>query len=261
MRTLKKKQAFTLIELLVVIAIIAILAAILFPVFARARENARRASCQSNLKQMSMGALQYKQDYDERMLPLYVYPQTSSGAAWYWPQLMIPYIKSAQIFQCPSFSNQSTLAASTVSTSSSPNPTEPYGRETAYGMNPLVGFLTDSQLTHPAETLVLADTTLGTVANISLGHTPNATAGTGTDYPGRGWFSVFFDCVTAPVPVGSYRVWNGFEPAGPAARHLSMANVAFADGHVKTMSFNALYKVPASVSSVSNWRLWYPEAQ
>src|SRR5690606_6779733 len=61
------KRGFTLIELLVVIAIIAILAAILFPVFARARENARRASCQSNLKQIGLGLMQYTQDYDERL--------------------------------------------------------------------------------------------------------------------------------------------------------------------------------------------------
>jgi prepilin-type N-terminal cleavage/methylation domain-containing protein len=61
------RRGFTLIELLVVIAIIAILAAILFPVFARARENARRASCSSNMKQIGLGFLQYTQDYDERM--------------------------------------------------------------------------------------------------------------------------------------------------------------------------------------------------
>jgi len=63
----QRTGAFTLIELLVVIAIIAILAAILFPVFARARENARRASCQSNLKQIALGAFMYRQDYDEKL--------------------------------------------------------------------------------------------------------------------------------------------------------------------------------------------------
>src|SRR5690606_14055579 len=63
-----KKAGFTLIELLVVIAIIAILAAILFPVFGRARENARRSSCQSNMKQFGLGMIQYSQDYDEKMV-------------------------------------------------------------------------------------------------------------------------------------------------------------------------------------------------
>ena len=67
--TSAKQKAFTLIELLVVIAIIAILAAILFPVFARARENARRTSCLSNMKQIGLGALQYSQDYDEKWMP------------------------------------------------------------------------------------------------------------------------------------------------------------------------------------------------
>ena len=69
----RKKFGFTLIELLVVFAIIAILAAILFPVFARARENARRASCQSNLKQIGLGIMQYTQDYDEKMPRMFYY--------------------------------------------------------------------------------------------------------------------------------------------------------------------------------------------
>ena len=93
-----KKGAFTLIELLVVIAIIAILAAILFPVFARARENARRSSCQSNLKQIGLGILQYAQDYDEK-LPSRVNFGTQQQN---WREVIQPYIKSTQLFSCPS---------------------------------------------------------------------------------------------------------------------------------------------------------------
>ena len=117
---MRKKVGFTLIELLVVIAIIAILAAILFPVFARARENARRASCQSNEKQLGLAMLQYTQDYDERL------PNTTDGGGgganktggWMffttWPYsstvktfypesgAIYPYVKSTQIFICPS---------------------------------------------------------------------------------------------------------------------------------------------------------------
>lgn len=101
----ERARGFTLIELLVVIAIIALLAAILFPVFARARENARRSTCQSNLKQMSLGVLQYLQDYDEFFPVLEngcsIPSQTCSGS-YGWPTLIMPYVKSSQIFVCPS---------------------------------------------------------------------------------------------------------------------------------------------------------------
>lgn len=94
-----KPSAFTLIELLVVITIIAILAAILFPVFARARENARRATCQSNLKQVGLGFEQYKSDYDGYIAPV----QAGSTSSYQrgWPTLISPYIKSDQVFKCP----------------------------------------------------------------------------------------------------------------------------------------------------------------
>ncbi len=94
------RRGFTLIELLVVIAIIAILAAILFPVFARAREKARQSSCLSNLKQIMLATLAYAQDYDEMMNELY------RGGGPYnsvpWTAQLEPYIKNRQIFVCPS---------------------------------------------------------------------------------------------------------------------------------------------------------------
>ncbi len=95
------KRGFTLIELLVVIAIIAILAAILFPVFAKAREKARQASCLSNVKQIMLATLQYAQDYDER-LPAGYYNNWNSVNP-YTPEIgIMPYAKNIQMFVCPS---------------------------------------------------------------------------------------------------------------------------------------------------------------
>lgn len=93
----KKSSAFTLIELLVVIAIIALLAAILFPVFGRARENARRTSCLNSVKQIGLGYQMYAADYDDRTARIH----TSSNQP-FWPDLLFPYIKSPQIYSgCP----------------------------------------------------------------------------------------------------------------------------------------------------------------
>lgn len=98
------RRGFTLIELLVVIAIIAILAAILFPVFAKAREKARQSSCLSNLKQIGLAFMQYAQDYDERLPTDWI--TLPPGVAWTdrysWRAMISPYMKSTQIFSCPS---------------------------------------------------------------------------------------------------------------------------------------------------------------
>jgi len=133
-------KAFTLIELLVVIAIIAILAAILFPVFARARENARKSSCQSNLKQIGLGQLQYLQDYDER------YPKVGASADVNgWASTLQPYLKSTQILQCPSETNGPAASGS-------------YGAGYSdYWMNGNVDGASQAELTSVASTILMGD--------------------------------------------------------------------------------------------------------
>lgn len=109
---MQQRKGFTLIELLVVIAIIAILAAILFPVFAKAREKARQASCLSNVKQMTSAAMMYVQDYDETFMCANL-----NLSEPFWPFQLEPYIKSWNVFDCPSNS---------VWTSRSSTPWPPY---------------------------------------------------------------------------------------------------------------------------------------
>lgn len=99
---LKRGTGFTLIELLVVIAIIAILAAILFPVFARAREQARKSTCTSNLKQFGNAFLMYKQDYDERYPLGGWWDRGTRSSEQDWHQSLMPYIKNGQVYECPS---------------------------------------------------------------------------------------------------------------------------------------------------------------
>ena len=107
-----RRRGFTLIELLVVIAIIAILAAILFPVFARAREKARQTSCLSNVKQIALAAMMYAQDYDDRLPPNYY-----TAGSMLWIGLFYPYNKSIQIYLCPSASTPDPSGWGTAKTS------------------------------------------------------------------------------------------------------------------------------------------------
>ncbi len=143
----QRERGFTLIELLVVIAIIAILAAILFPVFAKAREKARQSSCSQNVKQIALANLQYAQDYDERSLP---YSQLPSGGGRLWYQLAEPYMKNTQLLTCPSQSITTQWSGTSIS----------------YGLNRTTGSLGEGgndgvalgKIQLPAETLAFADT-------------------------------------------------------------------------------------------------------
>jgi prepilin-type N-terminal cleavage/methylation domain-containing protein/prepilin-type processing-associated H-X9-DG protein len=149
---MNSRRGFTLIELLVVIAIIAILAAILFPVFAKAREKARQSSCLSNHKQIVLGFLQYAQDYDE-MFPqagavagdVAIWPNGASGAN-YWPARIFPYVKNSQVFNCPS---------ATFNWAGGPTAATPIGFNTTGGGPQLA---TLGMVVNPAQTVIIGDT-------------------------------------------------------------------------------------------------------
>ena len=149
-----RKRGFTLIELLVVIAIIAILAAILFPVFAKAREKARTSSCSSNLKQIGLAALQYAQDYDEMYVMSYN-PGGVGGQNQIWNESLQPYSKSTQMYVCPS--NKNTGHTNPTGTGSSYGWNYYYltlqAGTVAYGSAPC----TLGQVAAPAETIMAGD--------------------------------------------------------------------------------------------------------
>ncbi len=162
---MKRARGFTLIELLVVIAIIAILAAILFPVFAKAREKARQSSCQSNLKQISLGTLQYIQDYDERIFHTScahmqaIDTEPRNASVWY--RVLQPYCKSQQMFVCPSHTaKDSAYYGCSPAWDERPTVATVTRRfDLSYGANHNLGGSAMATWTAPAETLLHFDST------------------------------------------------------------------------------------------------------
>ncbi|MBI3946557.1 MAG: type II secretion system protein [Armatimonadetes bacterium] len=224
---------FTLVELLVVIAVIAILAAMLFPVFSRAREKARQANCLSNLKQLGLGVQMYAQDYE-------AYPLASSPSSQVprtrWADHIYPYVKNERMFVCPS----ATAGAALTSKGFAHNASAKYG---GYGYNfqylgnarilpPNLPFAAaDAMITVPAETIAIADT-LGAL------NTNGAITGEGVyvvDPPlpssrGSGSASGYYAATSF--------AWGG--RSLPAERHSEMVTVAFCDGHAKAMKRSRL---------------------
>ena len=220
------RKGFTLIELLVVIAIIAILAAILFPVFAQAREKARAISCLSNLKQGGLAYAMYTQDYDETT-PCQKTPVTQRDAnnyfvvsGGYWYMLLQPYIKNYQMYICPDRSGPTGSKSNPSGLATGPN----VGRLMGYGYND--GWVSDSGY------------------GLVQGQTPDGLR------LGRGIASIVApaECVafgdtydTPGYSIASDNIFSGSD--GPqntrSIRHTGNLNFAFVDGHAKIIHMKA----------------------
>lgn len=229
------KRAFTLIELLVVIAIIAILAAILFPVFAKVREKARQTACLSNLKQIGLALMQYSQDYDEMT------PQAHSGQPlpnWLpndtsWRETIYPYVKSTGLYKCPSNPNNNVICFwDTVANGGAANIPTSYS---ATEIDFTGGYMSDGTTSASGSPVILGgNVTLAMIDNpaqfIAIGE---QRSGTSPELTVHWWDTPS----TSPY----------LDRSAGIQGHTGLSNWCFADGHVKAM------KPSATVAPYNMW--------
>lgn len=248
-----RNAGFTLIELLVVIAIVLILAAILFPVFARTRENARRTSCLSNLKQIGLGMMQYTQDYDERYAlitwrdsPQRLQTNTSmpgrkywvngnegyaSGYLVTWMDIIYPYVRSTPLFKCPSHTLDEAYPS--------------YGYSEVFGAHRTNGWRYDSSTLNSATFRSLSSAQVQRSAEVYMI----------AEY-------AFNYINAAPNNHGAYARSTNSDANLCVAPHLDGGNIVFADGHAKWVSRPKFAATPIGASTgpvdntcdVSNWQ-------
>ena len=218
---ISKRTGFTLIELLVVIAIIAILAAILFPVFAQAREKARGASCLSNTKQQGLAFAMYVQDYDETTVLAYFGDWSpccaDRGGHYPWPKQLVPYVKNKQVYTCPSLPSANWDALHCAyDPAGQCRDAYDFPSVIGYGLNPFVSGISLAKINAPANTLAIVETRYYPPGNPSY----NAN---------WGWYGA--EPPEGDPPAWPWSVWL------TALRHMNGNNCAFMDGHSKYQQF------------------------
>lgn len=260
------RNGFTLIELLVVIAIIAILAAILFPVFAQAREKARQITCLSNLKQLGLSMAMYSQDYDETMM----IAQTSNATNTYrWPQLLAPYTKSRGFVFCPdgNYSTPVTGATTYQDTINNPNGNGGFN-DYYYGLYPSYGY--NYAYLSPTSTCPDAFDTANAACTVTPSTGISAVASPSGIFAGGSGISLagidapaqtvaMGDSISSPTSSPTTLEWGYYIIRAPQLwaktpptpldresygrllpRHTETANVQFVDGHAKAMKIDLL---------------------
>jgi prepilin-type N-terminal cleavage/methylation domain-containing protein/prepilin-type processing-associated H-X9-DG protein len=221
-----RRRGFTLIELLVVIAIIAILAAILFPVFAQARDKARQTNCLSNTRQMAVAVTQYLQDYDE------MFPKDSNdGQATFWMDYVQPYVKNTSIWVCPSRGS----TGKHVNT----------GRAndfTAYGYNWFfLGTLYEAKIKSPQDGQTYTSVRTCTLAQVTAPAQTYMLAESSWRFDKQlNTDGVIYAIYPPEMP----KDWTWAHPYGClTSRHSGGGNIAFCDGHVRWSKPENAYKI------------------